>query len=75
MKYMPKPHQTPSLPLLLPAFFFVYVALRGEGYNHRIPRARIFTVFLVERRKLPLFCVQIGKYCRVFQLLGPLANF
>lgn len=51
MKYMLKPYQTPSLPLLLPASFFVYVALRGEGCNHRIPRARVFTVLLLREKK------------------------
>lgn len=56
MKYMPKPYQTPSLPLLFLASFFVYVAPRGEGYNHHIPRACVFTVLLLEKKASFVLC-------------------
>ena len=56
MKYMPKPYQTRCLPLLFPAPFFVYVAPRGEGCNHHIPRACVFTVLLLEKKASFVLC-------------------
>lgn len=60
-------------PPLVPAPLCVCVSSWGDSYSHLHLQGSHFYSLVVRIKSLSY--VQTGKYCRVFQLLGPFASF